>query len=84
MATQKPAQADCPKGDRRADKNEKPASPAHDNTLRTIQPGAGKAKPRLRTGKGGETHQSAPAVGSDAADHLTTNHGIRIATTRTS
>jgi catalase len=81
VTTQKPAQADCPKGDVRADKQAKPKSPAHDNALHEIPQGSGKPKLRHRIGAGGETHQSASGPDSTRDDvaTLTTNHGHAIA-----
>jgi catalase len=81
MADQKPAQADCPKGDVNADKAVKPASPAHENALDAVRPGAGKAALRVRTGEGGETHQAASRKDDSRgdADTLTTNHGHPVA-----
>jgi catalase len=78
---QKPSTADCPKGDVRADREEAPRSPAHDNSLAAIRPGAGKPKLRVSAGDGGETHQAAPRSDTSrtVGDMLTTNHGHPIA-----
>ncbi len=79
MATKKPAAADSPKGDVKADRQAKPRSPAHDHALHAFQQGSGQAKLRVRSGDGGETHQSAASEDSGAAATLTTNHGHPIA-----
>ena len=78
---QKPSKADCPKGDVRADREAKPKSPVHDNTLGAFQQGSGKPRVRVGAGAGGETHQAAPRTDTTRADSdtLTTNFGHPIA-----
>ena len=81
MATQKPAEADCPKGDVQADRKAKPQSPAHDHALDAVRQGSGKTRLRVRTGAGNETHQSVAREGASRGDGgaLTTNFGHPIA-----
>ena len=57
------------------------ASPALDNALQDHAPGAGTTAPAENLGNAGETHQDVGHDGdhADAAAHLTTNFGMRIA-----
>jgi catalase len=53
-------------------------SPARDNSLAAVQPGAGKTAFKDKTGNAGELHQDV-AAGADGTAYLTDNFGHRIA-----